>query len=194
MNIENYTLQSKIEELDKIRLEPGNEASFKEEYFKLVRAYQHLNEELSITRANLAQTQTQSQNLSKSLIITNETLKSSHKDPALLEAHLESLQIKLEGALDEKVSLERKVEFLTLEKNELEKNIQKLKEEVENKERKIGSNEKYLIEIQKYRSEIRRMENEQEKLKHELAVALNKCGAVQKWAKGVEESFSFKDN
>ena len=176
LNIENYTLQSKIDELDKIRLEPGNEATFKEEYFKLVRAYQHLNEELSITRANVAQ--------SKSNLI--DTVKSSNKDPALVEAHLESLQIKLEGALDEKVSMERRIEFLGLEKAELEKTIQKLKEELEMKDRKIGNGEKYLVEIQKYKSEIRRLENEHEKLKHELCIALNKVNSVQKWAKGIE--------
>lgn len=182
LNLENYSLQSKIEELDKIRLEPGNEATIKEEYFKLVRAYQHLNEELSAMRASLAQSKGES----------NESLKMTQKDQVLVEAHLERLQIKLEGVLDEKLSLERKTEFLELEKNELEKTVAKLRDEVEFKDRKNVCGDKYLKEIQRYKSEIRRMENEQDALKRELNIALGKVNSAQKWAKSVEEGVNLR--
>lgn len=166
---ENYALKGKIDELGKNKSEPGYEASFKEEYFKLVRAYQYLNEEFCITRANLDQKKAD----------LMETKKNVGKDPALIEAHLESLQIKLEGVLNERVSLERKVEFYGLEKIEFEKNIKKLKDELEMKDRKVGNGEMNLVEIQKYKSEIRRLENEQEKLNNELGIASNKINPFQ---------------
>lgn len=182
LNLENYSLQSKIEELDKIRFEPSNEGTIKEEYFKLVRAYQHLNEELSALRASLAQNKVE----------PSESLKVTQKDSALIEAHMERLQIKLEGVLDEKVSLERKIEFLTLQKNELEKTVAKLREEAEIKEKKAVGGDKYLKEIQKYKSEIRRLENEQDGMKRELNAALNRVNSVQKWAKSVEEGVNLR--
>lgn len=189
LNLENFSLHSKVEELDKIRTQPMNEDTFRDEYYKLLRAYQHLTEDFKALSISVNESKVDRFPSDISLIRRSEK---SLVDESCFMNEIEKLQIKLQGVTEEKEIIERKLEFTLREKKDLEKRIEEYREEIRVKEQNSVKVENVMKEAMKYKNETLRLESDQSTLKKELDQALNKLHNARHKTQSLEESLRKK--
>ena len=180
LNIDNYSLQSKIEELDKIRSQNVSENDIKDDYYKLLRAYQHLSDDFKSLSMSINDSKIEKHDISNSFTRKND-------DIFFMNEKIEKLEIKIQGITEEKLSVERKLEFTLKEKHELEMIVEKLKEDIKIKEHNNIKSENIMKEVTKYKNEIQRLESDQNLLKKELEQALHKLQHAKNKTHSLEE-------
>ena len=185
LNLENYSLQSKIEELDKVRSQSVGEDSIREEYYKLLRAYQHLSDDFKVRSISINESQIEKSVISNSF--GRKTEKSIGDENCFMN-EIEKLQIRLQGVYEEKGSIERKLEFTMKENRELKTTVEVLKEEVRIHEIDKVKSENIMKEVMRYKNEIIKVESEQNLLKKELEQALSKLQSSRNKTHCLEES------
>lgn len=189
LNLENYSLQSKIEELDKIKSDKLPDNKLQDEYYKIFRAYQHLSDDYKTLSMSINESKA---SRASSDIFRLKKYETSPSDEVCYMNEIEKLQIKLQGSLEENANLQRKLEFISKEKQELQNSLKDYEEKFKFHDQNSIKSENIFKEVMKYKNETIKLELDQNKLRKELEHALSKLQSAKNKAKSLEESLMNK--